>query len=383
MTKFLRLVHVSDLHFGDSITSPSWNRPPVGGLAVHDLNVAAALTDSVEKLRLSSLLAELVVATGDLTTWGRVKAFHTAFTFLRSRHAVSSLKVVGLGHPYALVVPGNHDIWSAMSLHVLARAGIPLSTRKRFDGFFRPPVKPPALYSGSYFPYGVRFDVGPVNLYLYGLDSNRMEQAPHPLTHSFLANGFVPKQQLDELEQHLIPQEMDEPRIRVAALHHPLAYKSVGSAPFGPAKKLLNLDEVLLRLQQMGFAVALVGHEHAGFARPESMTSSLNALHVFSVGTATQTVHHSAAARRLIAADPTTLGPRAVEAREEALARCNEYRLYEFEADPRQDFRRDAPTPGALAVNVRAFRYLPHLQDFAEAVHPASAPVKLGHYVIS
>jgi 3',5'-cyclic AMP phosphodiesterase CpdA len=382
MAKFLRLVHVSDLHFGDDITSSSWKRPPVSGLAVHDLNVAAALTDSAGQLRLLEPLAERVVATGDLTTWGRGKAFHTALTFLRSQHVVSALKRVGLDDRDAPVVPGNHDIWSAMSLHVLSRVGIPLSTRKRFDRYFDPPAPTHTLHSGNYFPYGVRLDAGPVKLYLYGLDSNRMEQAPSPLLHSFLASGFVPTQQLDELEHVLLPQELNEPRIRVAALHHPLAYKSVGSAPPGPVKKLLNLTEVLFRLQRMGFAIALVGHEHAGFARQESLTSSLDALHVFSSGTATQRVHHSAAARRLLAAAPATLSPRNAELRESVLESCNEYRAYEFEADPGHDFVRHAPPTSALTVNVRVFKYLPHLFGFAEVVHPASAPVRLGHYVL-
>ena len=83
------------------------------------------------------------------------------------------------------------------------------------------------------------------------------------------------------------------------------------SRPSSPErlKALVYADEVLRRLQELGFAIGLCGHEHIGFVRQVSaINTNLAPIHVFSVGTATQ-----------------ELGPNP--------SAPNEYRFYDFAAD--------------------------------------------------
>src|SRR5258708_27792855 len=75
-----RILHVSDLHVGSR-----------GG--EDDLAAGAAIGALVEQVE-----PELVIASGDLTHYGRLRQHEVAARFLRS-----------LGAPL-LVVPGNHDI---------------------------------------------------------------------------------------------------------------------------------------------------------------------------------------------------------------------------------------------------------------------------------
>ena len=155
MSILCRLIHVSDLHFGDTLSTPwyavtSW----IPGLETHSKRVAQALSDSVRFQHLSPPDPWHVIATGDLTTWGRPAAFSLVLTYLRSQIFVGGQRVwLGLNVPGASVIPGNHDIWSGTLLGLSSIAQIPPSTRADFAQFFTLPA-PGATYpkNNAQFP---------------------------------------------------------------------------------------------------------------------------------------------------------------------------------------------------------------------------------------
>jgi hypothetical protein len=146
--------------------------------------------------------------------------------------------------------------------------------------------------------------------------------------------------------------------IRIAAIHHPLAYPNTLGTPTW--KTLVNLDtEVLPALQQLGFAVAICGHEHTGFARWNGASNSPHPpILVLSAGTAMQTVRLSKREKRVLDLPTDALSSDDARDRETAANRCNEYRLYDFELDQKNTKQ--------LKLTVRPYRYDPNLYTFAQ-----------------
>src|SRR2546425_215479 len=84
MAKLVRLLHISDLHFGDTLFTPWWAISTwIPGLEVHSERVVRELSNLVRLQPLHSLVPMHVIATGDLTTWGRPSAFSLVYTYLR------------------------------------------------------------------------------------------------------------------------------------------------------------------------------------------------------------------------------------------------------------------------------------------------------------
>jgi 3',5'-cyclic AMP phosphodiesterase CpdA len=359
-----RLIHVSDLHFGDSLFTPWWVVSTwIPGLETHSTRVAQELSNSLRLLTSgTNQVSNAVVATGDLTTWGRPSAFSLANTYLRGRHYVGGHQTwMGLNAVNAAVVPGNHDIWSGAILGLSFGAATPPSTRPDFDQFFNPPAP-----TGSYpigtarFPYRLRFNCSHVAIFLYGLDSTRVDLLPHPRSHNFRADGFVDPQQLKDLEALVtLEPEPHIPRVRIAAIHHPIGYPQ--STVTSTWKTLVNLDtEVIPALQQLDFAIALCGHEHRGFVRSTSAPNTLRrSIFVFSAGTGTQTVRLSATEKRILGRLPSSLSSHERTYRAATVEKCNEFRIYDFTIDP-QDLK-------ALKVTVRHYWFDPNLFAFVEA----------------
>src|SRR3954465_4921542 len=86
---FLRLIHVSDLHFGASFSTPwLWAQTVarIPGLGEHSEQVARALSIAVKALRLLTPSVPVrIIATGDLTTWGTAGSFSLALSYLRGQ----------------------------------------------------------------------------------------------------------------------------------------------------------------------------------------------------------------------------------------------------------------------------------------------------------
>jgi 3',5'-cyclic AMP phosphodiesterase CpdA len=370
-------VHVSDLHFGDALYT-LWGAilNLIPGLETHSELAVKALSDSVRTQRLNDPTPIRVVATGDLTTWGRSSAFLLAFTYLRGQIPPGTGRIgLGLNDPEAVVVPGNHDIWSSMPLGVIpVVATLPPSIRANFAQFFNPPAPAPsASYpsSGAPFPYRVRLYNGPPAIYLYGLDSTRVDAAPAPLWRNFRADGFVDEPQLKDLVE-LVNGEPDKPCIRIAAIHHPLAYPRTTRTPgFGT---LINLDsdasDVLPTLQRLGFAIALCGHQHRGFVRQNGASNMVDPpIWVFSVGTSTQIVRLSHQEEQLLNRPYTSLNPNEQRQWRAIAEKCNEYRTYDFEVDPQ--------APNQLKVGVHVYRFDPNMLTFVKNSLTQPIPIQI------
>jgi 3',5'-cyclic AMP phosphodiesterase CpdA len=320
---FFHLFHVSDLHFGDPF-HPTVQRmlqwiPFPMGVEVHHMEAVRELHASilVEGAAVAPTPCALCV-TGDLTTLGRQGAFESALHFIGVRPSSVSF-------PYRLnqstlsFIPGNHDIWGGFMLGVGGKEQYVRNT------YFHHPVPPEPQKTG--FPYQVLLSPGPPAIYLYGLDSTRVDAQGSPVTISWRnvrALGFIDDLQFTALENLVRSESRNVPSLRIAAIHHPVAYPTtVRTGVAGFQKELTNLDLVLDRLQRLGFAIVLCGHQHKGFTQSASVANCPHPpLWALSVGTATQVI-------------PAVSSEK------------NEYRIYDFTAVPGTGYQ--------IVVGVRSF----------------------------
>jgi 3',5'-cyclic AMP phosphodiesterase CpdA len=175
---FLRLIHVTDLHFGSSFATPSlWAQTvaQVPGLGEHSERVARELDLAVKSIQLAAAgIPTLVVATGDLTTWGTSAGFNLALSYLRGNFYAGPPNVmVGLNQPALPVIAGNHDVWGGWLLGVSTNASIPPASRPAYAYAFDKPAPGATYPTGLSFPYQVQLATGQgFDVYLYGLESN-------------------------------------------------------------------------------------------------------------------------------------------------------------------------------------------------------------------
>ena len=290
------------------------------GIETHNARVVNRLAHSLRSQNRKLTLTDwMLVASGDLTTLGGVGAFDLAFEYLRGASVNGQTPRLphSLGCPDAPVVPGNHDIWGGSIFNMTGRS--PQTVR---TAHFTPPT--PALPPSAAFPCVLPLSTGVPAVSLYGLDSTEIEAFfGGGFVNQFKAIGYVSPAQLQNLKNTIASEPKDELRLRIAVIHHPLAYRTTTGA--GNTKALQNLDDVLKELQNMGIALALCGHTHHGFIRPMcAFNSSRAPVYVLSAGTATQTVPAGAAEN-------------------------NEYRLYDFALQPNETEK--------IEIKVRSFRY--------------------------
>jgi 3',5'-cyclic AMP phosphodiesterase CpdA len=378
MGPFLRLVHISDLHFGDNFIMSAVMGTPiprgvvralararlplVPGLEIHDDLAARALSTAIKSHRLDAVPL-ITIASGDLTTFGTLDALKTAMVYLRSQHIVGSQKF-GLNDPSLPLVPGNHDTWGGNVWGYTKSVALP---RPEFDRVFADPAPGG---DASPYPYRLRLCESPP-IYLYGLDSCRLEQMPkrrylnlqRRKFNGLIAEGYVDPDQLDKLAA-LISDEPPRPRFRIAVIHHAVTDSSkflplihVGKVNIG---RLINRSEVVAALEKLDFRLVLTGHLHAGFTDSAVDSSALKA---FSVGTATQKVHLKRAERRALAVRGVGLSDKELSAKREALSKANEYRIYEF--------FNDRPGPNGLVVVVLRRVFDPSAGAFVQMTRPS------------
>lgn len=199
----MKILHVSDLHFGH-----------------HDPAVAAGFADDINAQK-----PDLVVASGDFTQIGTKEEFEQAREFLDKLHAP------------VFAVPGNHDV-PAVNI---------------FRRFFNP--------YGLYRRY-IDDDLEPFlemdGVVLVGMRTSRRARLEWNWGH-----GTISRSQLEDLEQRFSQASPDAVRVIVA--HHPLLFPT--QPMLQKTKRVKRADEALSTFAELGVRLVLSGHFHLSYVR--------------------------------------------------------------------------------------------------------------------
>jgi hypothetical protein len=133
---------------------------------------------------------------------------------------------------------------------------------------------------------------------------------------------------------------------------------------------LINLDsDVLPTLQKLGFSIALCGHQHQGFIRQVSVANSTYPpIYVFSTGTSTQTINLSFREKQIFSRPYTSLNTSEQNQWLLIARKCNEYRSYDFEINPKDNNK--------ITVTVHSYIFNPNLFTFSE-INTSLRPIEI------
>lgn len=199
----MKLVHISDLHFGH-----------------HDPEAAAGLAADIEKQK-----PDLIVASGDFTQVGTKEEFVEARAFLDSLTAP------------VFTVPGNHDV---PAINIFRRFLNPYGLyRKYIDSDLEPFLEMD----------GVAF---------VGLKTSRRARLEWNWGH-----GTISKRQLEHLERRFAKASPDALRVIVA--HHPVLFPTEPMVQ--KTKLVKRADEALRTFSRLGVRLVLSGHFHLSYVR--------------------------------------------------------------------------------------------------------------------
>ncbi|WP_404404857.1 metallophosphoesterase family protein [Pelagibacterium halotolerans] len=200
----MRLVHLSDLHFGR-----------------HDPAVVEGLAHELE-----SQNADLIVVSGDFTQIGSVREFALAREFLDSLHAP------------VFAVPGNHDV---PQRNLLLRFIAPYSRYRRYVGFDLEPF--------------IELD----EIALAGLKTSRRANW-RSLNWS---DGAISRDQLKRLADRFA--QVPEHKVRIVVAHHPLLHPE--EPMVHKQRRVHRADRALETFARLGVRLVLSGHFHMSYVR--------------------------------------------------------------------------------------------------------------------
>ena len=254
------IVHISDLHFAKTFTTDEtlfrhWlsKIPGVQGAFGHSYQAAGALAARVIQVvtnRREHGVPVCVAATGDVTYRGGEAEMVVASTYLRSAHATSARRRVGLalgdpaetvksGNAAVFLVPGNHDIRGRKNPKTLG------AYKRHFPGDF---------------PSRCVLESAPRPVVIHGLDSTQNTVLRHRL-----ARGRIPEEEIAAVCE-LLEKERDSDAIQVVCLHHPL--QDAERSEIDPSMALDDREIVARRLFDAGADLVLAGHIHEYLIAP-------------------------------------------------------------------------------------------------------------------
>ncbi|WIJ24301.1 metallophosphoesterase family protein [Devosia sp. RR2S18] len=207
----MRLVHISDLHFGH-----------------HDPLLAEGLAGDIE-----AQAPDLIIASGDFTQVGTKAEFEQARAFL------------DMLTPPVFAVPGNHDV---PAINIFKRFLDPYGLYKRYIH----PELEPLLEMG-----GVAFA---------GIKTSRRLRLEWNWGH-----GTISRHQLDALEERFAKTSPDA--IRVVVAHHPLLFPD--SPMMQKTKLVKRADVALETFSRLGVRLVLSGHFHLSYVRKHEYTGAV------------------------------------------------------------------------------------------------------------
>ena len=199
----MKIVHISDLHFGH-----------------HDPQLAEGFAADI-----NALTPDLIVASGDFTQIGTKVEFEQARAFLDTLTAP------------VFAVPGNHDV-PAVNI---------------FRRFFNP--------YGLYKKY-IAEDLEPYleadGVVLVGMRTARRARLEWNWGHGTISRG-----QLEDLDERFAKAPPNAVRVIVA--HHPLLFPT--EPMMQKTRRVKRADEALARFAELGVRLVLSGHFHLSYVR--------------------------------------------------------------------------------------------------------------------
>lgn len=199
----MKIVHISDLHFGH-----------------HDPILAEGFAADI-----NSLNPDLIVASGDFTQIGTKEEFEQARAFLDTLTAP------------VFAVPGNHDV---PAVNIFRRFLDPYGLYKKY-------------ISPDLEPYLERDGV-----VLVGMRTARRARLEWNWGHGTISRG-----QLEDLDERFSKASPDAVRVIVA--HHPLLFPTEPMVQ--KTKRVKRADEALATFAQLGVRLVLSGHFHLSYVR--------------------------------------------------------------------------------------------------------------------
>jgi 3',5'-cyclic AMP phosphodiesterase CpdA len=199
----VKIVHISDLHFGH-----------------HDPILAEGFAADI-----NSLHADLIVASGDFTQVGTEEEFRQARAFLDMLTAP------------VFAVPGNHDVPA-------------LNIFRRF-------LNPYGLYR-KYIAEDLEPYLEMDGVVLVGMRTSRRARLEWNWGHGTISRG-----QLEDLDERFARASPNAVRVIVA--HHPLLFPT--QPMMQKTKRVKRADEALATFAQLGVRLVLSGHFHLSYVR--------------------------------------------------------------------------------------------------------------------
>lgn len=208
----MRIIHLSDLHFGR-----------------HDDDVVQSL-----EAEIAANAPDLVVVSGDFTQIGSAREFARARDFLDTLPA-----------PF-LAVPGNHDV----------------PERNLLRRFFAPYSHYKTYIATELEPFLYRDGVA-----IAGVKTSRRANL-HSLNWS---DGAISSDQLDRLEARFAA--VDDDAVRIVVAHHPLMHPEEPMARH--QNRVRRADRALETFGRLGVRLVLSGHFHMSYVRRHEHAGSV------------------------------------------------------------------------------------------------------------
>jgi 3',5'-cyclic AMP phosphodiesterase CpdA len=262
----IRIVHVSDLHFGSKGQRPVW--------------------DSLKGYLTGTVKPDLMLVTGDIVDSPNEKAFKEAAAELKQAAPACA------NHQGFYVCPGNHDrYWRGNSLGKFMKAAAgKLGSRKTSSSWFDTHFAGHLVTESPGLIFDPRVGGKGWTLKLVSLDSSRDA--------TFLAQGFIGPETLEGLQKHTDGDAMKKVDLFIALMHHHLlpipaletATHRFGAAAVKAGTLMDNAGSTLAALMRAQVDVVLHGHEHKRhIARYGALRDELSDLIVVGAGSGTGT----------------------------------------------------------------------------------------------
>ena len=199
----MKLLHISDLHFGH-----------------HDAALAAGFAEDI-----NAQSPDLIVASGDFTQVGSKEEFEQAREFLDTLHAP------------VFAVPGNHDV---PAVNIIRRFLNPYGLYRRY---ISPDLEPFLEMDG---------------VVLVGMRTSRRARLEWNWGHGTISRG-----QLEDLDERFARASPNAVRAIVA--NHPLLFPT--QPMLQKTKRVKRADEALAIFASLGVRLVLSGHFHLSYVR--------------------------------------------------------------------------------------------------------------------